>query len=72
MTEEDKIKDFEKKIGYEFNDKELLKQALITPQYGHEHRVKDYEILETLGDSVIKLILILKKKSVMNLMIRIY
>jgi len=61
MTEEDKIKDFEKKIGYEFNDKELLKQALTTPQYGHEHGVKDYEILETLGDSVIKLIFVLKK-----------
>ncbi|TFF94121.1 MAG: hypothetical protein EU543_02015 [Promethearchaeota archaeon] len=61
MIEENKNNGIQNKLDYVFSDKQLLKQALTTPQYGHEHGVRDYEILETLGDSVIKLIIILKK-----------
>lgn len=61
MNETNKLKRIQRKIGYEFTNQELIRQALTTPQYGHEHDRKDYEILETLGDSVIKLIFILNK-----------
>lgn len=60
MSEENRIDKIQNKIGYNFENTELLRQALTTPQFGYEHNEKDYEILETIGDSVIKIILILK------------
>ncbi|MDO4618429.1 MAG: ribonuclease III [Clostridia bacterium] len=45
--------EFEKKIGYEFRDKELLKRALTHSSYGNERRIGDNERLEFLGDAVL-------------------
>lgn len=46
--------DFEKKIGYEFKDKELLKRALTHSSYANEKGTGlDNERLEFLGDSVL-------------------
>ena len=54
MTEKN-YKDFEAKIGYEFNDIALLEQALTHPsvrlQHGHS-----YERMEFLGDAVLRLV----------------
>lgn len=48
--------EFQKYIDYEFNNPKLLYQALVTPHYGNEKAIPHYEILETLGDAIIKLI----------------
>jgi len=51
---------FEKKIGYEFNNKEILYQALTHRSYAYENQgdsPNDNEVLEFLGDSVLGLIL---------------
>jgi ribonuclease-3 len=56
----ERLKRFQKYIDYEFNEPELLYQALVTPHYGNEKGIPHYEILETLGDAVIKLIFCLK------------
>ena len=42
-------------IGYEFRDKNLLRQALTHPPYGGDHHVSDYQRLEFLGDAVLEL-----------------
>lgn len=50
---------FEKKIGYGFKDKDILKKALTHSSYAYEHissAIDDNELLEFLGDSVIGLI----------------
>ncbi|MHA1294283.1 MAG: ribonuclease III domain-containing protein [Promethearchaeota archaeon] len=60
--EKEKLKEFQKIIKYKFNNEKLLRQALTTPLLGNETGRSHYdEILETLGDSVIKTIFILKK-----------
>ena len=56
----DKLKQFQYYISYQFKNPSLLRQALTTPQYGNQNDVPHYEILENLGDSVIKLIFSLK------------
>ena len=38
----------------------MLKEALTTPQLAHQLNVNDYNFLETLGDSIIKVIFITK------------
>lgn len=46
----------EKKIGYEFKDKSLLKQAFTRKSYSNENRgIESNEVLEFLGDSVLSL-----------------
>ncbi|MFX1269744.1 MAG: ribonuclease III domain-containing protein, partial [Promethearchaeota archaeon] len=55
-----KLIGFQKFIDYKFNNSEILLQALTTPQFGNENDLPHYEILETLGDAVIKLIFSLK------------
>ena len=55
-----KLEKFQEKINYKFKNLDLLKQALTTPQYAKENNTQDYQILETLGDIVIKLILSIK------------
>ena len=48
MTEEYTIGELEKKIGYQFRDKSLLKQALTHSSFANEQRInklKDYEML---------------------------
>ena len=59
MAGEYTIDGLEKKIGYRFKDKSLLKQALTHSSYANEQRInklKDYERLEFLGDAVLELI----------------
>lgn len=46
----------EKKLGYSFTDKILLKTALTHTSYANEHRCDSYERLEFLGDSVLSII----------------
>lgn len=57
------MKSLEQKIGYSFQNKELLKQALTHTSYTNEHKqsnkktpARDNERLEFLGDSVLSLI----------------
>jgi len=57
---EDILVQFQDFIIYRFNKPEILLQALTTPQLGNERNILHYQILETLGDAVIKLILSLK------------
>ena len=56
MRVDSKLIDFQNYIEYHFNNPSLLKQALTTPQLGNELDIPHYEILETIGDAVIKLI----------------
>ncbi|MBY9002624.1 MAG: hypothetical protein KGD73_01510 [Candidatus Lokiarchaeota archaeon] len=55
-----KLNKFQEYINYQFNDQKLLKQALTTPKLGKETNSAHYEILETIGDVVLKLIFSLK------------
>jgi len=55
-----KLNEFQKFIDYNFIEPKTLFQALTTPQFGNENNFPNYEILETLGDAVIKLIFSLK------------
>ena len=43
----------ERKIGYEFNDKLLLRKAFTHASYAHEHNQEDNELLEFFGDTVL-------------------
>jgi ribonuclease-3 len=56
----EKLNEFQKLINYKFKNEELLRQALTTPKLGNELGIPHYEVLETLGDAVIKLIFSLK------------
>jgi len=56
----DKLNRFQVLITYKFKNPKILLRALTTPQYGNENALPHYEILETLGDAVIKLIFSLK------------
>lgn len=47
---------FEDDIGYTFKNKELLKTALTHTSYAYENKVKSYERLEYLGDSILEFI----------------
>ena len=51
------ILEIEKKIGYEFKDKSLIETALTHSSYANEHKVRDNERLEFLGDSVLSVII---------------
>lgn len=47
----------EKKIGYVFKDKMLLRQCFTHASYAHEHRsANDNELLEFFGDSILEFI----------------
>lgn len=51
------FKELERLIGYDFNNRELLIEALTHKSYSHEHKlVRNYERLEFLGDAVLQLI----------------
>lgn len=59
MVAPEKNKELELKIGYEFKQKELLKQALTHSSFSNEQRInklKNYERLEFLGDAVLELL----------------
>jgi len=57
---EDVLNQFQDFIKYRFNKPELLFQALTTSQFANENKISSYQILETLGDAVIKLLFSLK------------
>jgi len=46
--------EFEKEIGYEFKNKEVLKTALTHTSYAYENNVESNEKLEFLGDSILE------------------
>lgn len=53
------MKEFEKLIDYNFNNKKLLQQALTHSSYANEHRgsnIKHNERLEFLGDAVLSIV----------------
>ena len=50
------LEQFEKNIGYTFNDKELLKTALTHTSYAHDKKVESNEKLEILGDAVLEFV----------------
>lgn len=47
------INALEKLLGYEFNDKNLLRTALTHSSYSHIHGGENYQRLEFLGDSIV-------------------
>ena len=48
----------EKEIGYTFKNKSLLRTALTHTSYAYENKVKSYERLEYLGDSILEFIIL--------------
>ena len=53
------LEGLEKKIGYVFRDKMLLRQALTHSSFANEQKInklEDYERLEFLGDAVLELV----------------
>lgn len=46
----------EKRIGYVFKDKMLLRQCFTHASYANEHNQKDNELLEFFGDSIIEFV----------------
>lgn len=59
MYKEERITELEKKIGYEFKQKQLLRQALTHSSFSNEQKInkmKNYERLEFLGDAVLELL----------------
>lgn len=53
------LEELEKRIGYQFQKKGLLKQALTHSSYANEQKIRrsgDYERLEFLGDAVLELL----------------
>lgn len=51
--------ELEKRIGYRFNDRSLLKQALTHSSYANERKInrcENYERLEFLGDAVLEMV----------------
>lgn len=52
----DKLENLEKNIGYTFNNKGLLKNALTHTSYAYENHIQSNEKLEFLGDSILEFI----------------
>lgn len=53
------LQELQKKIGYTFQDEDLLKQALTHSSFANEQKInklKNYERLEFLGDAVLELV----------------
>lgn len=50
------ILEFEKNIGYEFKNKNLLQMALTHTSYANEHRIQSNEKLEFLGDAILEFV----------------
>ena len=48
--------EIEKSIGYQFENKELLKKALTHTSYAYENNIESNEKLEFLGDSILEFI----------------
>lgn len=50
------IKNFQKNLGYEFKDINLLKTALTHTSYANENNTVSYERLEFLGDAILQML----------------
>ena len=53
------LKELQDKIGYSFNNEDLLKQAITHSSFANEQKInklKNYERLEFLGDAVLELV----------------
>ena len=50
------IEELEEKIGYEFKDKKLLRQAFVHSSYGRMKGLEDNERMEYLGDAVLQMV----------------
>ena len=50
-------KNLEQEIGYTFNNKSLLEQALTHTSFAYEHKVESNEKLEFLGDAILEVII---------------
>lgn len=50
------MNDFEEKIGYKFKNRKYLETALTHSSYANEHKIRNNERLEFLGDSVLSII----------------
>ena len=48
--------ELEKNIGYTFNNKKLLQNALTHTSYAYEHGIQSNEKLEFLGDSILEFV----------------
>lgn len=53
---EEKLNKLEEEIGYTFKNINFLKTALTHTSYAYEHKIKSYERLEYLGDSILEFI----------------
>ena len=42
----------EQRIGYEFKNKELLRQAFVHSSYAHEENIRDNDRMEFFGDAI--------------------
>lgn len=52
-----KLQELQDKIGYQFNDIRILKQALTHTSYANEHKLKyNYQRLEFLGDGILQMV----------------
>ncbi|NBJ91579.1 ribonuclease III [Parablautia muri] len=59
MYKQGKLKELEDKIGYVFQNKKLIKEALTHSSFSNEQKInkyKNYERLEFLGDAVLELL----------------
>lgn len=58
MNEQERIKDFQKRIGYQFKNEKLLSEALSHSSYANENKKQrnSNERLEFLGDSVLSIV----------------
>ena len=55
-VETKKLEELEKNIGYTFNNKKLLQNALTHTSYAYEHGIQSNEKLEFLGDSILEFV----------------
>ena len=44
----------EQRIGYEFKNKELLRQAFVHSSYAHEENIRDNDRMEFFGDAILE------------------
>lgn len=53
---EERLNKLQEEIGYTFENINLLKTALTHTSYAYEHKIRSYERLEYLGDSILEFI----------------
>ena len=53
---ESALAELELRLGYRFNDRDLLREAITHSSHGNEHGTRHNETLEFLGDSVLDLV----------------